>query len=114
MRRPIRRRGAPALFAWIAATAAALGGEGPGRPHPTVAFPPTIPPRPGSWVAVPAFPRLTFSVPTFLVAEPRGDRLFVGEREGRILAFPSRRDVESASVFLDLSEHCQGFGDCGL
>ncbi len=56
-----------------------------------------------------AFPMLGFNRPVFLTAAPDGTNwIYVVEQGGRIYVFPNDDDVESASVFIDLSSGNQG------
>lgn len=67
-----------------------------------------------AWQAVPAFPNITFNDPTFLVAEPRANRLYVGGRQGDIYLFVNNSATTNKTLFLDLTSQTQGNQDCGL
>ncbi len=63
-----------------------------------------VPGGPDAYRLADAFPALRFVRPLCLVHAGDGSgRLFVVEQVGRIHVFPGRRDVASASVFLDLT-----------
>ena len=66
------------------------------------------------WEAIPAFPGLHFQDPTTLVAEPRSNRLYVGERQGAVYFFDRTQPAPEKRLFLDLRKHCQGWDDSGL
>ncbi|MBM3736298.1 MAG: hypothetical protein FJW39_10980 [Acidobacteria bacterium] len=51
-----------------------------------------------------AFPSLKFQGPTVITSAPGTNRLFVGDRDGRIFSFEPRRDVSTPDLFLDLGE----------
>jgi uncharacterized repeat protein (TIGR03806 family) len=61
-----------------------------------------------------AFPNLTFEDPTFLVAEPGTNRLYVGSRQGAIYFFVNNPNTTTKTMFLDLRQKVQGYEDCGL
>lgn len=76
-----------------------------------------LPPAPQSalgWQVVPAFPNLAFDDPVTLVAEPRTNRLYVCERQGKIFFFQNQPTTTSKTLFLDLTAATQGYDDCGL
>jgi hypothetical protein len=56
------------------------------------------------WSAVDAFPSLSFDNPTFIVAQPRSDRLCVGSQQGIIHTFVNSASTSAKTVFLDLSD----------
>jgi uncharacterized repeat protein (TIGR03806 family) len=66
------------------------------------------------WTTEVAFPNLVFDDPVFLVAEPERDRLWVCEREGRLVSFEANEAVTEARTVLDLRAQNQGNGDGGL
>jgi uncharacterized repeat protein (TIGR03806 family) len=73
------------------------------------------PPRPAeaSGVALQrAFPRLTFRQPLFALQAP-GDsrRVYVVEKEGRVLAFANEEDTASTSLVIDLSRRVNASHD---
>jgi uncharacterized repeat protein (TIGR03806 family) len=67
-----------------------------------------------SFYIVEAFPNLTFNDPTFLIAEPNTNRLYVLGRQGTIHHFVNNPNTSSKTLFLDLSLKTQGLEDCGL
>ncbi|MSU60285.1 MAG: hypothetical protein EXS35_19295, partial [Pedosphaera sp.] len=71
-------------------------------------------PTPGAFKTVKAFPNLVFFDPTFLLAEPGTNRLYVGLRQGQIYFFPNEPDTTNRTLFLDLTATTQGWDDCGL
>ena len=62
------------------------------------------------------FAALSLSEPIFLTHAGDGtDRLFAGERAGRIRVFPNRDDIADAAIFLDLRDSISsGPGEAGL
>ncbi|HEU4577086.1 MAG TPA: PQQ-dependent sugar dehydrogenase [Polyangiaceae bacterium] len=66
------------------------------------------------WVAVAAFPHLSFNTAVSLTAGPGTGHLFVTEREGRVYAFPNEPGTTEKKLVLDLSAVTQGGGDSGL
>lgn len=60
------------------------------------------------------FPALAFNDPVFLIPEPKSDRLWVCEREGRIVSFNNKPDVQKTREVLDLRDVTKGDGDSGL
>lgn len=61
-----------------------------GRPEPPPPFKP-----------VQAFPKLSFDRTTLISSAPGTDRLFVGERAGKIYSIPADRHATEANLFLD-------------
>lgn len=51
-----------------------------------------------------AFAQLTFEAPVHLVRGPGGRRLFVTQRDGRIVSFADRQDVRQVETFLKLDQ----------
>jgi glucose/arabinose dehydrogenase len=95
----------------------ALAGELPERPEAELflGFPSTSPLDGGQgWTTEVAFPALTFNDPVFLIPEPGKNRLWVNEREGRILSFEAVESVAEARVVLDLRDQTQGDSDAGM
>src|SRR5262245_25239635 len=69
---------------------------------------PATPPVPsGGWVAVKAFPYLTFQDPVFITHAPRGRRLYVCGRQGLVEAFEDDPHTTTKAVVLDLRARCQ-------
>lgn len=68
----------------------------------------------GAYRAVETFPNLRFDWAVRAVHQPRGDRWFVIEREGRLWSFPNDQQASRKTLALDLSKNTQGFYDCGL
>ncbi|TFH22423.1 MAG: hypothetical protein E4H03_08455 [Myxococcales bacterium] len=69
---------------------------------------------PDHWITVPAFPGLTFDDPTAMTPDPRGERLYVAEREGRVFSFLNDRNAADTTVVLDLRHQTQGNSDSGM
>src|SRR5690606_6469345 len=69
---------------------------------------------PESWTTVRSFPNLEFDDPVFMIAEPGSNRLFVNEREGRILSFEDDPATTETTMALDLREKTHGDGDSGM
>ncbi|MEQ9411654.1 MAG: PQQ-dependent sugar dehydrogenase [Fuerstiella sp.] len=61
-------------------------------------------PQTGAWRGEDAFPLLTFDEPVRLVHGPGTDRLYVFEKEGRIVCFKNDPAVNHKDVFLDLRD----------
>jgi len=104
------------LLLIAAATAPSVSGQEPKRPRakPYLNMPATYPLAPGQWAAVPAFPKLRFTAPTFLTHVPGTSRLCVLEREGVIKTFENDPRTKDAAVMLDIQDRCQGQQDSGL
>lgn len=66
------------------------------------------------WSAEDAFPSLSFDNPTFIVAQPRSNRLCVGSQQGVIHTFVNNAGTTAKTVFLDLSAVTQGTYDSGM
>ncbi len=64
-----------------------------GRPEPP---PPLKAPR--------VFPKIAFEGPTVIATAPGTDRIFVGERLGKIFSIPNNPDVAQADLFVDCRE----------
>lgn len=84
-----------------------------GGPH-LLGMPAEFPVPEGAWRAVPAFPHVPLHNAVFLTGAPRTERLFVCEREGRIVAFDNDPATSRVDTFLDVRSRCQGWDDCGL
>ncbi len=69
---------------------------------------------PDHWITVPAFPNLTFDDPIAMTPDPRGERLYVVEREGRVVSFLNDRNATESTVVLDLRHQTQGNSDSGM
>jgi glucose/arabinose dehydrogenase len=62
-----------------------------------------------------AFPNLTFNQPDGIFPDPtNSNRLFVLEQAGVIKVFDNNRNVNSSTVFLDISDHVLYGGEQGL
>ncbi len=68
----------------------------------------------GAWTTVEAFPNLSFDDPVFLTFEPRTNRLYVCERQGKIWHFVNSPATSSKTLLLDLTAQTQGWDDCGV
>lgn len=66
------------------------------------------------WSAQDAFPSLSFDNPTFIVAQPRSDRLCVGSQQGVIHTLVNSASTTTKAVFLDLTDVTQGAYDSGM
>ena len=66
------------------------------------------------WTTVQAFPNLTFKDPTFLVAEPGSNRLYVGTLWGIVYRFVNDPNTSTRTVFLDVSNRTQVSDSSGL
>ena len=62
---------------------------------------PEPPPR---FKTVNAYPNITFDQPTVVTPAPGSNRLYVGERFGKIYSFPDDPAIESPDLFIDLKE----------
>src|SRR5690606_11186984 len=79
-----------------------------------LALPGTLDVAPPGWLAVEAYPNLTFDDATSYQEAPGTGHIFVTEREGRVWAFPNDPAATSKELVLDLSGQTQGETDCGL
>src|SRR5690554_4137240 len=62
-----------------------------------------------------AFPGLSFEAPIDIQYSSQNDsRLFVAEREGRILVFENDSNITQTSTFLDISNDVSTSGEGGL
>jgi len=77
-------------------------------------FPKSIQGSTSGWTVVQAFPNLTFDDPVYFGAEPRTNRLYVCERQGRIYHFVNDPATTSKTLFLDRTPVTQGYDDCGM
>ncbi|MCB1095475.1 MAG: PQQ-dependent sugar dehydrogenase [Verrucomicrobiae bacterium] len=77
----------------------------------------------GAWAVTPAFPELDFTDPTdakfvfepvSLTHEPRGDRLFVGDKKGKVWSFTADPDTDQKTLFLDISDRIKITPNAGL
>jgi len=68
----------------------------------------------GDYTVVDAFPNLVFDDPTFMLAEPRTNRLYVCGRQGTIHWFVNSPGTTTKTLFLNITNRTQGFEDCGL
>ena len=67
-----------------------------------------------SYVAVNAFPNLTFQDPVHIAFAPGTNQLYVAGREGQIWSFANSPAVATKILVLDLSAVTQGYNDSGL
>lgn len=113
----------PRLALLLAASLALLGCEpsppaGPRGLPPRAAtqrflgFPPDL--GQGAYRPVDAFPNLRFDWAVRALHQPRGNRFFVIEREGKLWSFRNDPAATDKTLVLDLSAHTQGYYDCGL
>lgn len=68
----------------------------------------------GAWRVGRPFPRVRFDWAVRAVYQPRGNRYFVIEREGKLWSFKNEPGVTDKVLVLDLSQRTQGYYDCGL
>lgn len=68
----------------------------------------------GACRAMPVFPQIQLRNAVFLTVAPPSERLFVCERQGRIIAFDNDPAASATETFLDIRTRCQGWDDCGL
>ncbi len=68
----------------------------------------------GDYTVFDAFPNLTFDDPTFMLAEPNTNRLYVCGRQGTIHWFVNTPGAATKTMFLNISNRTQGYEDCGL
>ena len=68
----------------------------------------------GGWIAVQAFPNLSFNDLIHLEGEPTTNRLIAAEHGGRLLAFNNDSASASTSIFLDISAQTHVYGESGL
>ncbi len=66
------------------------------------------------WDVEVAYPNLEFDDPVFVLAEPGANRLWVAEREGRIVSFEDDAAATGLRVVLDLRDATLGDGDSGM
>lgn len=66
------------------------------------------------WDVEVAYPNLGFDDPVFVLAEPGTNRLWVAEREGRLVSFEDDAAATELRVALDLRDATQGDGDSGM
>lgn len=98
-------------------TVAGLAAGQPSRPatEPFLGLPETSSrTNTSAWTTVEAFPNLTFNDPVFMIPDPSGQRLYVTEREGRIVAFENDDATTEKTVILDLRDSTQGDSDSGM
>ncbi|MFT5039371.1 MAG: hypothetical protein ACI8TX_000319, partial [Hyphomicrobiaceae bacterium] len=93
------------MFIVLEASVAVAGPAPAGRPDaaPFLGLPETltiISER--GWALEPAFPALAFNDPVFFISEPNQPRLWVCEREGRILSFLDDDETTELRTVLDL------------
>jgi len=67
------------------------------------------PEPPTPYLTAPAFPNLSFAEPLEAVVAPGGNRMYVAERFGRIVAFDNDPAARTSDVFLDLGKVIYGF-----
>ncbi len=91
-----------------------LPNRSPIGPFLNSSLPPAFSAGSGNYSVVSAFPNLTFEDPTFLISEPGTNRLLVCGRQGTIWIFNNDPAIASKTVFLSLTNRCQGYDDCGL
>ena len=66
------------------------------------------------WKVVPAFPNLSFDDPLVFAAQPNGNQLYVGGRDGLIHSFENDPSVSEKSVFADLRDKVAVVWDGGF
>lgn len=68
----------------------------------------------GAWIAVNAFPNLSFADMTHLEGEPTTNRIVVAEHGGEMFAFDNNETTNTTSSFLDISSQTYNSGESGL
>ena len=68
----------------------------------------------GNWQVTNAFPNISVSRPIFLAEEPGTNRLFIGEHQGRIYAFPNDPNASNRELVLDIRDQTWYSGESGL
>ena len=91
-----------------------LAARNPIGPFLSNNLPPAVTDGSGGWNTVAAFPSLYFEDPTFLLAAPGTNRLYVCCRQGKIWYFTNDPSTTNKFLFLDLSGRNQGWDDCGV
>lgn len=71
-------------------------------------------PGTGLFQAVPAFPNLSFTDPSAMIAHPTQDKFFVSERGGRIYLIDNNENTTTKTLQLDLSANVAMMHDSGL
>ena len=103
--------------------AAPASGQSPGLDAPVpvgpyfdAVFPTRTPldPATAQWDVVPAFPNLTLDQPLVIATSPADDRLYVGSRDGHVVAFENQPNVASATTYLDLRDRVAVVWDGGF
>lgn len=79
-----------------------------------LALPATLDAAAPGWIAVEAFPAITFNDPISFEEAFDTGFIFVTEREGRIYAFENEPNVSEKRLVLDLADRNQGERDSGL
>lgn len=64
--------------------------------------------------AVPAFPNITFTDPSAMIAHPSQDKFFVSERGGRLYLIDNIENTTAKTLVLDLSGNTALMNDSGL
>lgn len=79
-------------------------------------FPARAPRDPASaqWDVVPAFPSLSLPDPLVIATSPADERLYVGSRDGQIVAFENEPTVSTTTPFLDLRDRVAVVSDGGF
>jgi len=67
-----------------------------------------------AWALQPAFPRLRFDYAVRLVHDPRGERFYLCEQDGRVWSFPDDPRTSSRTLVLDIGDRTLGVLDAGL
>ncbi len=103
----------------FAANLATKGGlDGPVQVAPFFdgAFPSETPrtPQSANWMVVPAFPNLSLTQTLVIAPNPADDRIYVGSRDGLIVAFDNVPNVSVSATFLDLRDRVAAVWDGGL
>jgi uncharacterized repeat protein (TIGR03806 family) len=88
----------------------------PVGPYFNGVFPTRTPrdPATAQWEVVPAFPNLALSQPLVIATSPADQRLYVGSRDGRIVAFQNQPNVSTATPYLDLRDRVAVVWDGGF
>ncbi|MEZ5304709.1 MAG: PQQ-dependent sugar dehydrogenase [Verrucomicrobiales bacterium] len=90
------------------------GGAEPVAPYLNGAFPEAAPGGSGSWTTANAFPNLAFHDPVFVTQAPRGGKMFVVGKDGRIWSFDHDPEAAAKTLVLDLRASVQVTDNAGM
>jgi len=100
----------------FAADEPGLSASVPVGPFLNGVFPSQTPydPAAAAWTVVPVFPKLRFESITVIASHSANDRLYVASRDGHVVGFDNRPDVEKIEKFLDLRGRVAVRADSGF